>query len=101
MSDRREFRFEDSPPEFAARGSGLDDWRAHRRVEMERFAARQGLPLGHRVRVDFENGPPLEGLLFLDEETLFLPERPEGHLALRIGTATFHANQISSCIRLD
>ncbi|GAB4176115.1 MAG: hypothetical protein Fur0032_16000 [Terrimicrobiaceae bacterium] len=68
---------------------------------MEALAVKQGLPLGCRVRVDFENGPPLEGILFLDEQNLFIPQKRDGHLALRIGTAAFRANEIASCIRLE
>jgi len=99
MHNQLDFRFDESAQPSG--GSALDRWRAERRAAMEAFAAKQGLPIGCRVRVDFENGPPLEGLLFLDEESLFLPQKRDGHLGLRIGTSTFHSDEIASCIRLD
>lgn len=80
---------------------GIDAWRAARREQMEKLAAKQGLPLGHRVRVDFANGPSLEGILVLNENLLFLRDRADSRLHLRIGTSDFHANEIETCIRID
>lgn len=81
--------------------SGLDRWRENRQSAMEALAAREGIPLGHRVRVDFENGPPLEGILYLDKESLFLPTKREPHLMLRVGTSTFEKDDVAAIIRLD
>lgn len=79
----------------------LTIWRAARREQMEKLAKKQGLPLGHRVRVEFACGPPLEGLLLLNEETLFVKDRRDPKLHLRIGTADFHADEISACVRIE
>lgn len=81
--------------------SGLDRWRAERKSALAILAGKRGLPLGNRVRVDFENGPPLEGFLFLDQENLNDPTNRAPRLRLRIGTATFHSDEISCCVRID
>ena len=89
------------PFDFSASPSnGLESWRARRRTEMEELAHAQGLPLGHRVRVDLQQGPSLEGLLLLNEETLFA-HRPDVRLHLRIGTSDFQACEVAACVRLD
>jgi hypothetical protein len=80
---------------------GLEAWRADRMKAIRQLADLQGLPIGHLVRVDFENGPGLEGRLMLDEEGLFIPSRKNPGIALRIGTHAFHADEIASCVRLD
>ncbi len=98
MDDQLPIDFSAPPPAESA--DGISRWRADRRAEIEALAKKQGLPLGHRVCVTFENGPPLEGLLLLNEELLFAPRRPDARLHLRIGTADFHADEIASCIRL-
>lgn len=98
MPDQLAFDFSEEPPHAL---QGFDQWRTVRLKALEELAAKQGLPLAHRVRVEFENGPPLEGILSLNEETLFAPVRKDAHLHLRIGTADFHADEIFSCVRLD
>ena len=79
----------------------LEAWRADRIEAVERLAHLQGLPIGHLVQVDFDSGPGLNGKLLLDEESLFLPTSKNPHIALRIGSHTFHADEIVSCARLD
>lgn len=101
MSDQLQFSFDGPSREEFTTPGGLDSWREKRRAATEALAAKQGLPLGRKVRVEFENGPSLSGVLFLDESTLFLPEKRNNHLALRIGTATFHADEIASCICIE
>ena len=104
MSDQLDFDFSNSAtdlPGFSVRESGLANWREERRAAQEALAAKMGLPLGKRVRVEFTNGPDLEGTLLLDQQMLFLPEKRRGQLTLRIDSASFQANEISACIRLD
>ena len=84
-----------------ASGDGIATWRAERRNAVETLARKQGLPLGRQVRIDFWNGPSLEGLLVLDEEKLFVDPRREARLHLRIGSADFHANEIAACTTLE
>jgi hypothetical protein len=84
-----------------AASDGLDDWRKERRARLAALADALGLPLGHRVRIEFATGSPLEGLLALDEEQLFVPIRRNAHLVLRIGDATFEARNVASCTTLD
>lgn len=100
MPDQLAFEFSDDsepPPQ----GDGLHAWRNERRRQIEALARKQGLPIGHRVRVDFENGPPLEGLLVLNEELLFAPTGKQPDLHLRIGNADFHADEIAGCTRIE
>lgn len=68
---------------------------------MEELARKNGIPLGRKVQVTFEAGPPLEGLLLLETETLFLPDKKDAHLCLRIGTASFHKDEVASIIVVD
>jgi hypothetical protein len=46
-------------PGFSESESGLASWREERRAAQEALAAKMGLPLGKRVRVEFANGPEL------------------------------------------
>ena len=104
MSDQLDFDFSNSAtgqPGFSESESGHAIWREERRAAQEALAAKMGLPLGKRVRVEFANGPELEGTLLIDQEMLFLPEKRRGQLTLRINSASFHANDISACVRLD
>lgn len=90
--------------DFTIENSATDEltkWRVQRRAAMEALALREGIPLGHRVRVEFDCGPPLEGVLLLNEEVLFLPERRNPRLHLRIGRADFYANEITACVQID
>ena len=82
-------------------GEGVEAWRTERRNALEMLARKQGLPLGRQVRIDFWNGPSLEGLLVLDEEKLFVDPRRDSSLHLRIGHADFHANEIAACTTLE
>jgi len=99
MAGQLAFDFSESPG--AVSGAGIETWRAERRTAIESLARKQGLPLGRRVRIDFWSGPPLEGLLVLDEEKLFVDPRRDPSLHLRIGPADFHANEIAACTALD
>ncbi|MEI8342094.1 MAG: hypothetical protein WCH43_11260 [Verrucomicrobiota bacterium] len=98
MSDQLSLDFSGGDQPLA---KSLEAWRADRIESVRRLAHLQGLPIGQSVRVDFDNGPSLNGKLLLDEESLFLPTRKNPHIALRIGNATFHADEIVSCARLD
>jgi hypothetical protein len=97
--DQLGFDFSATPQESGS--DGLARWRAARREAMEALALKQGLPLGQRVRVEFECGPPLEGTLVLNEEALFISQRANPKLHLRIGTSDFHADEIAACVRID
>jgi len=103
IPDQLGFNFDSRSPGGATQlqPDALVAWRAARREAMESRARKQGLPLGQRVRVDFACGPPLEGVLLLNEETLFLSDRRNPKLHLRIGTADFHANEISACLLIE
>lgn len=101
--DQLGFNFDsaDSTKGDQCKPDALAVWRASRREQMESLARKQGLPLGQRVRVDFACGPPLEGLLLLNEETLFVSTRRNPKLHLRIGTADFQAAEISACVQIE
>jgi hypothetical protein len=62
MSDQLDFDFSNSAtgqPGFSESESGHAIWREERRAAQEALAAKMGLPLGKRVRVEFANGPEL------------------------------------------
>ncbi|MEI8309901.1 MAG: hypothetical protein WCH98_04005 [Verrucomicrobiota bacterium] len=99
MAGQLAFDFSESPG--AESGDAIEAWRAERLTAIESLARKQGLPLGRQVRIDFWNGPSLEGLLVLDEEKLFVDSRRDPSLHLRIGSADFHANEIAACTALD
>ncbi len=82
--------------------TGLDDWRAARRNALESLARTQGLPIGRIARIYFHNGPPCEGVLLLDEDHLFFPEKRTGaSLKLAVGRIRFTAGDIASCIAIE
>jgi hypothetical protein len=80
---------------------GFDAWREARRAKLGELARSLGLPFGRRVRVEFSTGSPLEGILLMDEEDLFISSRRDNHLRLRIGQASFEAGEIISCTTLE
>jgi guanosine-3',5'-bis(diphosphate) 3'-pyrophosphohydrolase len=62
-----------------------------------------GLPIGSKVSVTFKGGrgPELVGKLEVAEQVLFLADRADSNLALRIGCAVFRRHDIESCHRLS
>lgn len=88
-------------PEELPPVDGLDGWRETRKLEQAGTARKLGLPIGRRVRVDFANSPSLEGMLFAVDSTHIAVSRRVADLTLRIGTAVFHADEISACVALD
>lgn len=104
MSGQLDFDFFPPEPELPGLGAdspGLVKWREERRASMRTLALKHGLPLGKTVRVEFENGPPLEGVLHLEEAPLHHSAKREAQITLRIDAATFQSNEIISCLRLD
>ena len=101
MSDQLTFEFPENPGHSQGAASGLDRWRAERRAASEALAEKLGVPLGLRVRADFHNGPSLSGILCLDHEALFIESRRDVRLPLRIGTSSFHFNEVAAFVRLD
>lgn len=91
----------DFSSEHSADQDGLAIWRDERRAQMEELGRKQGLPLGHRVRAEFHTGPALEGLLRLEDDGLFVPDKKIPKLRLSIGKAQFYAHEMASCLRLD
>lgn len=91
----------DAPVVEAENPTGVDIWQEELRRNLEESARFHGLPIGHRVRAEFRGGPALEGKLLLDGVPPAGGCRADSHLALRIGAATFHADELTACIRLD
>jgi len=92
------FSFDDGEPQSI---SGVDLWRERRRVQIDELADLTGLPIGHAVRLTLVNGPVVRGILFLDEEGLWVDRKRCAHLRLRVGAVDFLAGDVESCVRLD
>jgi hypothetical protein len=101
MNEQTCFDFSADPEREQGHQDGLELWRAEHHARMEKLARRQGLPLGHRVRVELDNGEIMEGLLFLQEEQLFPQDNRAPRLLLRIHSNVFSISEISSCVRLE
>lgn len=93
-----EFNF-DAPPD--AIQDGLASWRRSRLSKIESFAANNGLPIGHRCRVELRDGTELEGILMLatDESPMDVGRDPKR--LLRIKRCTFQAAEVASLVRLE
>lgn len=98
MTKQLSFSFPDGSEDSAS--GGLATWRAHRLDQLRQLARAEGLPLGKMVRVEFASGPPLEGMLVLNDNELIPSVRRDTHLPLRIGPDVFEAADISSCVVL-
>jgi hypothetical protein len=92
------FSFDGGEPQSV---SGVDLWRERRRVQIDALADATGLPIGHEVRLTLVSGPVVHGILFLDEEGLWVDIKRAGHLRLRVGRVDFLAGEVESCVRLD
>lgn len=80
---------------------GLSAWRAQRQKAFEAMALANGLPLGHRCRVELRDGIELEGVLELATEELLLEAERDPKLQLRVKRCTFAATEIRSVARVD
>ena len=80
---------------------GYQQWQESRRAALRLLAQKMGLPLGRRAEVRLRDGVVLRGNLSLCEAQLFVEDKRDFHLELRIDRATFTAADIESCIRLD
>jgi hypothetical protein len=81
--------------------SGVDLWRERRRVQIDMLSDTTGLPIGHLVRLTLVSGPVVQGILFLDEEGLWVNMKRSSDLRLRVGAVDFLAGDVESCVRLD
>jgi hypothetical protein len=98
VSEQLCFSFDGSGPQSI---SGVELWRERRRVQTDALSEVTGLPIGHAVRLTLARGPVVEGVLFLDEEGLWVDTRRCRDLRLRVGTVDFRAGDVESCVRLD
>lgn len=80
---------------------GLTTWRSQRQQAFEAMARANGLPLGHRCRVELRDGVELEGVLELATEELLLEPERDPKLQLRVRRCTFAATEIRAVARLD
>jgi len=92
------FSFDGGQPQSV---SGVELWRERRRVQTDALSEVTGLPIGHVVRLTLASGPVIEGILFLDEEGLWVHGKRSSDLRLRVGTVDFPAGDVESCVRLD
>ncbi len=91
-------------PEFdfaAGHGDGLIAWREQRRAVLRTLVEKVGLPLGRRVEVRLVDGVVLEGILGLDEDTLFPEQTDTANLRLAIGRVDFRHSDIEACVCRD
>jgi hypothetical protein len=98
MDDQLDLTFENRGQLFA---HGLDDWRTERRKNLEELARVQGLPIGRTARIYFHNGPPCEGILLIDDDNLFVPDKRKHDLQLCIGRIRFTASDVASCVAVE
>ena len=98
MTEQFCFSFDGGEPQSV---SGVDLWRERRRVQIGELADATGLPIGHAVRLTLASGPVVQGVLFLDEEGLWVDKKRSGDLRLRVGAVDFLAGDVESCVRLD
>jgi hypothetical protein len=98
MTEQFCFSFDGGEPQSI---SGMDLWRERRRVQIDELADATGLPIGHAVRLTLVSGPMVQGILFLDEERLWVDKKRSGDLRLRVGAVDFLAGDVESCVRLD
>ena len=98
MSEQLCFSFDGSGPRSI---SGVELWRERRRIQIGALSELTGLPIGRAVRVTLASGPVVEGVLFLDEEALWVDTRRCRDLRLRVGAVDFRAGDVESCVRLD
>jgi hypothetical protein len=92
------FSFDGGEPQSV---SGAELWRERRRIQIKALSDVTGLPIGHEVRLALVSGPVVQGILFLDEEGLWLDKKRSSHLRLRVGAVDFLAGEVESCVRLD
>jgi hypothetical protein len=92
------FSFEGGEPQSI---SGVDLWHERRRARIGELAAATGLPIGQTVRLILAAGPIVQGVLFLDEECLWVDTKRSGDLRLRVGAVDFLAREVESCVRLE
>jgi hypothetical protein len=81
--------------------SGFQSWLNARRLAMTALAQRLGLPLGRPVEIWLKGDIRLSGLLQLAEPPLFVDERRNGELELRVDRCTFTPRDIEACVCLD
>lgn len=93
-----EFNF-DAPPD--ATQDGLASWRRSRLSKIESFAANNGLPIGHRCRVELRDGTELEGILMLGTDDAPIDVGRDPKRLLRIKRCTFQVAEVASLVRLE
>ena len=98
MTEQFCFSFDGGEPQSI---SGVDVWRERRRVQIDALADATGLPIGHAVRLTLISGPVVHGILFLDEEGLWVDMKHSSDLRLRVGRVDFLVAEVESCVRLD
>ncbi|MGA7392616.1 MAG: hypothetical protein WBV90_01050 [Terrimicrobiaceae bacterium] len=98
MTEQFCFSFDGGQPQSV---SGMDLWRERRRIQIKALSDATGLPIGHPVRLALVSGPVVQGILFLDEEGLWLDKKRSSNLRLRVGAVDFLAGDVESCVRLD
>ena len=97
MSDQLSLDFDQGPGAV----SGIALWREMRAAQLEALAGRNGLPIGHAVRVWLASGIMVEGCLALASDELWTDCRRSQELRLRIGRVDFRAAEVESCVRID
>lgn len=92
------FSFDDGQPQSVSGSSSGANAAASRPTHCPR---RPDCRSGHAVRLTLASGPMVEGILFLDEDGLFVDSKRSSDLRLRVGAVDFPAGDVESCVRLD
>jgi hypothetical protein len=85
----------------AVNNGGFQSWLDARRLAMTKLAAQLGLPLGRTVEIWLKGDVRLNGVLQLAEAPLFVDERRNLELELRIDRCTFTPRDIEACVCVD
>jgi len=80
---------------------GLQAWYDQRDADRRQLARDVGLPIGHPVECELNDGAILKGKLELAENVLWIEAGRRLDLELRIGRCTFRVRDIARCVRQD
>lgn len=80
---------------------GLQAWYDQRDADRRQLSRDVGLPIGHPVELELQDGVILKGKLELAENLLWIEAGRRLDLELRIGRCIFRVRDIARCVRQD
>ena len=85
----------------ASRPAGLQAWYDQRDADRRQLSRDVGLPIGHSVECELNDGAILKGKLELAENLLWIEPGRRLDMELRIGRCSFRVRDIARCVRQD